>query len=369
MLWIQQQLFKEIKEIGVINKKLYLKKAIAIVSYLLYLALIIIIFDIVVLHKFLGYGYPRHYHQENIQRQPAPYVEFTGKPSTMDHNEYGFPGPSFRQARPDDLKIAFFGGSTGYEGNPPIPVILKRELEKLTGLSVFVANYSVVSSNHRQHLHAIIEYLPQFQPDLIVFYGGSNETLQHAYYDPRPGYPFNYFYRAETGPFLKLLMENSAIAGILDRKLGGRLVGLKKLQNEQQPFSDNWNNRIVEKYLETLRLANNVAGTLESKKFGKTKFLAFYQPYQVPDKFKMAHINIRRQTSSLKFAFDVSSEYDILGNNIYTDYVHVKQPANEAMGAKIAQIIAQELQLVKKTADVLVGNLTPPPLDHVQPRP
>lgn len=330
-----------------IKKKECLNKAIAIASYLLYIVFIIIIFDVVVLHKILGYGYPRHYNQENIQRHPAPYVEFTGKPDAMGHNEYGFPGPSLNQARPNDLKIAFFGGSTGYQGDPPIPNIVKKELEKLTGMSIFVANYSVVSSNHRQHLHGIIEYLPQFQPDLIVFYGGCNETLQHAHYDPRPGYPYNYFYRAETGPFFKLLMEHSAIIGGLDRKLGGRLVGLKKLQNEQQPFSDDWNKRIVEKYLETLQLANNVAGTLESKKFGKTKFLAFYQPYQVPDKFRAAHNNIRRQISSIKYAFDVSSEFDALGEEIYTDYVHVKQPANEVMGAKIAEIIAQKLQLRK----------------------
>jgi len=331
----------------VINKRQYLSKAISIISYLLYIALIIIVFDVVVLHKLLGYGYPRHYNQENIQRYPAPYVEFTGRPNAAGHNEYGFLGPSLKQAKQNDLKIAFFGGSTGYQGDPPIPDIVKKELEKLTGLSVFVANYSVVSSNHRQHLHAIIEYLPQFQPDLIVFYGGCNETMQHAYYDPRPGYPYNYFYRAETSAFLKLLMEHSAIMGRLDRKLGGKLVGLKKLQNDQQPFSDDWNKRIVEKYLETLLLADKVAGTIESKKFGKTRFLAFYQPYQVPDKFMAAHNDIRHQISSIKYAFDVSSEFDALGEEIYTDYVHVTQPANEAMGAKIAEVIAQELQLRK----------------------
>lgn len=107
----------------------------------------------------------------------------------------------------------------------------------------------------------------------------------------------------------------------------------------------------MEKYLETLLLANNMAGTIESKKFGKTKFLAFYQPYQVPDKFRTAHNNIRRQISSMKFAFDVSSEFDALGEEIYTDYVHVRQPANEAMGAKIAKVITQKLQLPKATLE------------------
>jgi hypothetical protein len=32
----------------------------------------------------------------------------------------------------------------------------------------------------------------------------------------------------------------------------------------QQPFPDDWDRRIAEKYYETLTLANNVTGTIES---------------------------------------------------------------------------------------------------------
>ena len=329
-----------------IIKRKNLNKAISIVYYILYLLLIIIVFDVLVLHKYLGYGYPRHYEHDNIERYPSPYVEFTGKPNTNDHNEYGFRGPSFKESKQNDIKIAFFGGSTGYLGNPPIPDIVKKELEKLTGLSVFVANYSVISSNHRQHLHGIIEFLPQFKPDIVIFYGGYNETLQSASYDPRPGYPYNYFYRAETSSFFKLLIENSAIIGEIDKRIG-ILTGLEKLRKDQRPLSNDWNQRIVEKYFETLMLANNVTSTIESQRFGKTRFFAFYQPYQVLEKFLSAHNNIKNQISSIKYAFDVSSEFDILGKEIYSDVVHVNQHANEVMGTKIAKIIDKELQLGK----------------------
>ena len=273
-------------------------------------------------------------------------MEFTGKPNTNDHNEYGFRGPSFKESKQNDIKIAFFGGSTGYLGNPPIPDIVKKELEKLTGLSVFVANYSVVSSNHRQHLHGIIEFLPQFKPDIVIFYGGYNETLQSASYDPRPGYPYNYFYRAETSALCKLLIDNSAIIGEIDKRIGV-LTGYTKLRKEQQPFSDGWNNRMIEKYFETLRLANSVASIIESQRFGKTRFFAFYQPYQVPKELLSANNNIKNKIRSIKYVFDVSSEFDALGKEIYNDIVHVKQPANEVMGAKIAQIIVKELQIEK----------------------
>lgn len=324
-------------------KRKNLSQAKSVVSYVLYLLIVIIVFDVFVFHDLLGFGYPRHYEQENILRYPVPYVEFTGKPLAAGHNEYGFRGHSFKQSNPDDLKIAFFGGSSGYRGHPPIPRILEIELQKLLGVSVFVANYSVVSSNHRQHLHAIIEFLPHFKPDLVIFYGGCNETLQSAYYDPRPGYPYNYFYRSETGPFFKLLLRNSAIVGVIDRKIGV-FTGINKLRKKQQPFSSDWNKRIADKYFETLMLANKVTGTIESKRFGRAKFLAFYQPYQVPSDFVSTHDDIRRHIGNLKYAFDVSSEYDRLGKEVYRDFVHVDQQAKELMGAKIANIVAKEIQ-------------------------
>jgi hypothetical protein len=325
-----------------------LRKAISIVSYLFYLMVIIIFVDVLFLHYLLGFGFPRHSGQTAVERYPTPYLEFAGKPDTGVYNEYGFRGPSFKKAKPNDLKIAFFGGSTGYEGNPPIPDIVEKELEKLTGLNVFVANYSIMSSNHRQHLHAIIEYLPQFKPDIIIFYGGYNETLQSAMQDPRPGYPYNYYYRAQTSPLKKLLIENSAIIGTIEKSTGV-ITGLNKIRENQKPFSNDWNARIVLKYFETLMLANNAAGTIESERFGKTRFLAFYQPYKVPECFMRAHNNIRNNIRTLKYAFDVSSEFDAFGEDIYihNDDVHVTQIGNEVMGAKIAKIIAVKLQLQK----------------------
>jgi hypothetical protein len=331
-------------------KRQNLTKAMSIVYYVLYLVIVIIVFDVVVLHNFLNFGYPRDYKQENIIRYPAPYVEFTGKPNIIDHNKYGFRGPSFEESKPNDLKIAFFGGSTGYYGNPPISKIVEKELEKLLGLSVFVANYSVVSSNHRQHLHMIIEFLPQFKPDVVIFYGGFNTTLQSALYDPRPGYPYNFFYRGETSPFVKLLLENSAIIGEIDKRLGV-LTGLAKLRKEQQPFSDGWNKRIAQKYFETLMLANNVTSTIESKRYKKTIFFAFYQPYQVPREFMPTHNRIKNRISTLTYAFDVSSEYDPLGEEVYLDVVHVNQHAHEVMGTKIAKIVAKELQARRVTIE------------------
>lgn len=314
----------------------------SIVIYILYVVIVVLIFDIVLFKHLLGFGYPWSYEEEKILRSPAPYVMFTAKPGVQGHNEFGFRGASLKEAAPGDIKIAFFGGSTGYGGDPPIPSIIEKELGKLLDRDVFVANYSVVSSNHRQHLHGIIEYIPDDKPDLVIFYGGYNETVQSSAYDPRPGYPYNFFYRSETSPIIKVILENSAIAGELDKEFG-LFSGIRKLRMEHTPYSDNWNSKILEKYFETLERALNVTSSIESSYCNKTKFLAFYQPFQVPEEFQSTHERIKHRLSTTPYAFDVSSEFDGIRKDIYIDIVHVKQEARELMGRKIAAIIADEL--------------------------
>ncbi len=312
-------------------------------GYAVYLAIVVALFDVVILNGLLGFGYPHHFEQENVQRSPRPYVEFSGKPFARDHDENGLRRPGFVEAAPGDLRIAFFGGSTGYAGRPPIPVVVERVLRESTGRGVRVANYSVVSSNHRQHLHGLLEHLPQWKPDLVVFYGGYNETVQAALYDPRPGYPYNFFYRSEAGLFARFLMEKSAIIGEVDQRLlkgwlrARWLTDLGRLRDQEQPFSADWNRRVVEKYFETLDLASRTSAILPAR------FLALYQPYQVPAEFAAAHRSIRERIQALDYGVDVSTEFDALGPSVYRDPVHVSQKAIDLVGRRIALEIARGL--------------------------
>lgn len=320
-----------------------IRKIFSAIGYLLYLISIVVAFDVLVLKGLLGFGYPSHYEEENVWRYPAPYVEFTGKPNVRDHNDKGFRGLPFEAASAGALKIAIFGGSTGYFGNPTIAQVLEQRLEESTGESVFVANFSVVSSNHRQHLHGILEFLPRVRPDINIFYGGHNETITHENYDPRPGYPYNFFYRSETNPALKVILENSALIGEFDKR-AGYLTGLSQLKAQEEPLSPKWRWKIVNKYFETLRLASKVSGTIESGRFGRTMFMAFYQPYLVPQRFADTHMQIRKMILKFDYVHDVSSAYDELGDSIYVDQVHVKQKAKYVMGEKVARIVERVLE-------------------------
>ena len=69
----------------------------------------------------------------DVLRAPAPYIEFKGKPLSSDHNKFGYRF-DLNEKSDATIKIAFFGGSTGYLGNPPLPTILENDLENFSPL-------------------------------------------------------------------------------------------------------------------------------------------------------------------------------------------------------------------------------------------
>jgi len=158
-----------------------------------------------------------HYNAADIHRKPLPYIAFSGYPNVLDHNKYGYKG-TLPDSSFDGLKIAFFGGSTGYQGTPPISEIVRTKLETHFKTKIHIANFSIPSSNHNQHLHNLIETNKFYKPDFVIFYGGFNELIQPLEYDPRPGYPYNYFFRNDTPPFYRFLLENSPTAFQIYRK-------------------------------------------------------------------------------------------------------------------------------------------------------
>lgn len=283
---------------------------------------------------------PDHYDKQNYQRQAAPYIEFKGAPGKLDHDRYGYRWVP-DSPDPNTLKIAFFGGSTGYQGEPPIASLIESRLNPAGTIRAQVANFSVVSSNHRQHLHNIIESRSLFQPDVVIFYGGFNETLEAAYYDPRPGFPYNYFYRNETAPLNQLLIRYSPTFYLLDELLTkyriGGLTPLTELRKQEAPFSDRWNQAITRKYFDTVELAHSITGSFESQHCEKTIFLFFYQPYQVPVEFTQTHNEIRKTIGVYSYGYDISDTFEKRNMEVFTDGVHVTQEGRAAIAEEITR--------------------------------
>lgn len=293
--------------------------------------------------------FPEHYDKQNDQRKPAPYIEFKGAPGKLDHDRYGYRWVP-DTIDPEAIQIAFFGGSTGYQGDPPIPSLVESRLNA-AGIRTQVANFSVVSSNHRQHLHNILESRDLFKPDVVIFYGGYNETLQSAYYDPRPGYPYNFFYRNETSPLNQLLIRYSPTFFLIDKALTSRgidgLTPLAALRRQQQPFSKKWNQAIMDKYFDTMNLAHSITGAFESTHCPKPVFLFFYQPYQVPAEFMQVHNAIRKKIGAYSYGYDVSDTFEKRNMDVFTDIVHVRQDGREAVAEEITGLLKSNAEFLQ----------------------
>ena len=285
--------------------------------------------------------------QSNSLRKAYPYLMFKGLPNALDHNNLGYRivDPITRNT----INIAFFGGSTGYQGSPPIVNLLTQKLNSTKDATQYAPlNFSVVSSNHNQHLHSLVENYTQYPMDMIVFYGGYNETIQTAFYDPRPGFPFNFRVRNEMSPEEMLLTKHLLIYREKEKilsKLGFSLEDADKFFNKPpliKPFTSNWNQAIVENYIQTIDTSRLLSKSLTTGRC-KTPFLFIYQPYQmseeqgVPESYRnQVHNKIKYYVISSDNGIDLS---DLFNERIgeYTDIVHLTQSGRKFVAQKILE--------------------------------
>ena len=273
-----------------------------------------------------------YYNQSDIHRMPYPYMMFKGAPNIAGHNNLGYKISD--PATLDTINIALFGGSTGYNGKPPIINLITEELNAHKGASTYKPiNFSVVSSNHNQHLHSLIENYTKYPLDIIVFYGGYNETLTTAFYDPRPGFPYNFRIRNEMSPEEMLLSKHVALYDLKLKYLDKPTI---------EPFSSKWNEDIVKNYMHTINTAKLLSAPFTTGRC-KTPFIFAYQPYQmtesygVPKTFKrQVHDKIRSFTTSSATGIDVSDTFASNASE-YTDIVHLTQKGREAVARKILE--------------------------------
>ena len=273
-------------------------------------------------------------------RHPTPYIAFKGQPLVGDHDASGYrtidPDSKHLDSLPNTIKIAFYGGSTGYLGNPPIPTLLAHNL-RAKQIPVSIQNFSIVSSNHNQHMHSMLEDLPLQHYDLILFYGGYNELLQPAFYDPRPGYPYNFALTETISPELQVIYKHSILFRLIVRKIyGNESIFASGYKNPI--FGDTWSDSITSNYLSVLKKSSLVAKTLTSGRC-KTPFIVVLQPFQLsqsPPSFRKRVIEVvGAKIQSIPYAINLSSKLPELLDN-FTDIVHLDDSGNQFIAKQLS---------------------------------
>ena len=326
-----------------------------IVLYILTLILVFIFFDFVVFDKMLNLG--NEHYRTNLNGHPSkvdyPYVGFVPKKiAGAEPYSIYYSGNDIYKNNEDKIKIAFFGGSTGVladfhkKGSLNIPKYLEKDLKAKLKKDVVVINYSCLGARHRQHLHMLLEFMPKFKPDIVVFYGGNNETTQtYGFFDPRQNYPFNYYYKYEFPKWKKFLLENSAIISNLDEKF--HLYHPAPIRIRIHHASPKWIDENVEMYMETMDLSNKITKTFKSDLLGECAFVGIFQPLNIeteksPESKENTYVligKIRKEISHTDYLYDFYNKFDKFSPDTWYDICHVKDKANQYMAEEIADLL------------------------------
>jgi len=206
-------------------------------------------------------------------------------PNLRDHNEGGYRGmyPSKNKPR-NEYRVILLGGSSVYIGDPTVAELLTEVFQKNGYSNVRVYNFGVISNNSSQELMTIVTEISELQPDLIIQYDGANDLYHPLYYDPRPGYPYDYLVY-ETSPLLYpkklsavkfLFYKNPLVRFIGERFFPNYYINqflpLNQLRQEAGYGSDLWKERIADTYVSNIMKAQKV-----SEAFG-SEYIAIFQP-------------------------------------------------------------------------------------------
>lgn len=330
---VKIRFFNLIIFITIILIHFYYKNFIKIKLFYKFLILILYFLSIDILSRNAEFGYPKN--EKDSLRYIFPYDWIRGEPNKLDHNKYGFRGkPPDLNRDYDKFIIGFFGGSTGYQGDPPIINIVSSKLNEIN-IKNEIINFSSVSSNHNQHLHRLLEF-SEFSYDLIIFYGGGNESITHYYYDSRPGYPYNfYLYDKKTNDLVQLLTKYSNLIGEIDKIFSIYLEFNPKTSNEID--FKNWVNETKQNYFNTIKKTKNLSEKmLKPNRCKNTFFLPIFQPLNpLNDRTKILVQSIKKDLKENEIYNFSNLEKEL----IFTDFIHIDQNSKEIVANQIFKLV------------------------------
>ena len=149
-----------------------------------------------------------------------------------------------------------------------------------------------------------------------------------------------------TGVFAVEFFENSFLLNRIN-EIGLKynkfdLTGLEKLRKSENIFSLDWNSRVAANYIDTLAYANKVSQVFTTGVCpDNSRFRAFYQPYNVPERLKPLHQQIRLEVQRIPFVHDISTSLDGK-QEVFTDIVHVNQIGNEILAHVMYEILLND---------------------------
>ena len=307
----------------------------------------------------------------NVVRIPQPYTMFGGKPNgeieawgqIIKLNENGYRGTTPSQPKPkNEYRIVMLGGSTVWNGFPPITELLEKELQQAGYGHAKVYNYGVVSSVSGQELVRLTTEVIETEPDLVIFYNGSNDLFQHYIYDPRPGYPMNYLVEERNPikagslddyPLFTLMAYGSAtLRFIMPDYFASKFAGHEHIRDEIGFKTEEWRQKIIDSYIGNLKKASMVAHGAGADFIGIAQPNVYYKEHLHEKESTLVDPNMIHDAQDLQRKLqiaianlpktriiDMTNFFTDTTEHVYTDYVHITQDAKQLIAKEIMTYI------------------------------
>lgn len=172
-------------------------------------------------------------------RYPIPYMMFVGEPHEKDHNALGYRGEAPAPEKGDEYRVFVLGGSTVYGPGRPLDMTIPGLLEKIAHENgagqVAVYNWGVTSQVSGMEVTTILHRTADYRPDMVILYDGGNDVYLPYYWDPRPGYPFNFIVHERTFDMLQQGNPEALSSTMLSRVNLFRLLFVEELEQGVAP--------------------------------------------------------------------------------------------------------------------------------------
>jgi lysophospholipase L1-like esterase len=311
-------------------------------------------------------------------RHPAPYVEFTGRPrgghadlselNGQRLDDWGFPNlaPPSRDKPVGEQRVFVLGDSTMFTGadlGSTVPALLERALRDGGLATVRVYNFAVASACSTQMTVLLLLKLVELEPDLVVVCNGALDLLIAREYDPRPGYPYNFFMiEALYTHFFDAERSRQSVtrADFLSWAAAAQL----KLRAQVGWLNPAWEQEVVDVYLRGIDTLGRIATTcdietvllLEPMVVTRDPPTADERSYLKPATFAFYSRQYERIRSKL-FApgrpadrygprltvHDGSLAFADQPATVYRDYIHFNSTGSRLMAAHLAAIVRDRL--------------------------
>jgi len=239
-------------------------------------------YEIFNIRKKIHPGY--YFNNTNV---PRPYVMEGGRPYARLLDGSVLNSLGYRDAVPPmpkdkgEFRIIIVGPSSIFLGTPTIPNLIEAEFQRNGQKNVKIYNFSIPASMSSMDLARIVFEVVDYKPDMIVEFAGPAEFEDRLDFDPRPGYPDN-FYLYESNPLFKNPDEYPLIPCILFKSKFLRkyfkeyfiknFIDLDKIRKSVDYGSPSWVLKTAQIFSQNLIKEKKIAHA-----FG-ADFIAFYSP-------------------------------------------------------------------------------------------